>query len=112
MDLMTTIRSESENHPYTGTKETFKELARILERNQLLTILMEECAEVSVEASKVIRFANTDADCRQPPLERELGDLMCMIELLEEYRLIDMAQVAVAAKNKREKLKKWSDLNV
>lgn len=112
MDLMTTVRSEAQSHPYSSTKDTFKELARIMERNQLLTILMEECAEVSVEASKVIRFANDAADCKQPTLEREVGDLMCMVELLEEYRLIDMAQVAMAAKQKREKLKKWSDLNV
>lgn len=112
MDLMTTVRNEASNHPYSGTKDTFKELARIMERNQLLTILMEECAEVTVEASKVIRFANNDTACIQPTLEREIGDLMCMVELLEEYRLIDMTQVRAASEAKREKLKKWSDLNV
>lgn len=112
MDLMTTVRNEAKDHPYTGTKAIFQDLSRIMERNQLLTILMEECAEVSVEASKVIRFANNDADCKQPTLEREVGDLMCMVKLLEEYRLIDMAQVDIAADEKREKLKKWSDLNV
>ena len=77
---------------------------------ELMVIMAEECAEVAVECSKVIRFANQDG--RQPQLERELGDLMCMYELAEEAGLIDPAMVAAAAKAKREKLKKWSDLNV
>lgn len=77
---------------------------------ELLVILAEECNEVAVEASKVIRFANQEG--RQPPLERELGDLMCMYELAVEAGLVDPAMVAVAAEAKREKLKKWSNLNV
>ena len=75
---------------------------------ELLVILAEECNEVAVECSKVIRFANKDG--RQPPLERELGDLMCMYEMAVEAGLVDPAMVAVAANEKREKLKKWSNL--
>jgi hypothetical protein len=77
---------------------------------ELMVIMAEECAEVAVECSKVIRFANQDV--RQPQLERELGDLMCMYEIAIEQGLIDPAMVAVAANNKREKLKQWSNLNV
>ena len=75
---------------------------------ELLVILAEECNEVAVECSKVIRFANQDG--RQPPLERELGDLMCMYEMAVERGLVDPAMVAVAANEKREKLKKRSNL--
>jgi hypothetical protein len=77
---------------------------------ELMVITAEECNEVAIECSKVIRFANQDG--RQPPLEREFGDLMCMYELVVEAGLIDPEMVAMAAAAKREKLKKWSDLNV
>ena len=77
---------------------------------ELMVIMAEECSEVAVECAKVIRFANQDG--RQPQLEREMGDLMCMYELAIEAGLIDPAMVAMAANDKREKLKKWSNLDV
>jgi hypothetical protein len=77
---------------------------------ELMVIMAEECSEVAVECSKVIRFANQDG--RQPQLEREFGDLMCMYELAVESGLMDPAMVAVASTAKREKLKKWSNLDV
>ena len=46
-------------------------------RDEILTILMEECAETSIECSKVIRF-NIDNTER---LEKELGDVLMMVEL-------------------------------
>ena len=82
-----------------------------LETMELLVIFMEECAEASVEASKVIRFAS-DTSTSIPPLEREVGDLLCMVELLKEYNLINSEAVEKAKEAKREKLKKWSNLNV
>jgi len=82
-----------------------------LETMELLVIFMEECAEASVEASKVIRFAS-DTSTSIAPLEREVGDLMCMVELLKEYNLINSEAVEQAKAAKREKLKKWSNLNV
>ena len=77
---------------------------------ELMVIMAEECSEVAVECAKVIRFANQEG--RQPQLEREVGDLMCMYELAVEAGLIDPAMVAMAANDKREKLKKWSNLDV
>ena len=72
---------------------------------ETLTILQEECAEVIVEASKILRFSNDGER-----LEREVGDLICMIELLYEQRIMDPGNVAVQAREKREKLKKWSNI--
>ena len=79
------------------------------EKVELLTITMEECAEVIKECSKIQRFGLTPA---KNMLELEIGDLMCMIEILEEYGMIDLSQVKMAARGKREKLKQWSTLNV
>lgn len=80
------------------------------EREELLVIFMEECAEASVEASKVIRFGRNDEEVGS--LAREVGDLVCMINLLEEYGLINRNQINKYSLDKKEKLKKWSNLNI
>jgi len=78
-------------------------------QQELLTIVMEECAEVTVECSKIKRFGLKD---NVTNLEKEIGDLMCMVMLLEEAKLIDIKSVEKAIANKRAKLKKWSNLDV
>lgn len=80
------------------------------EKEELLVIFMEECAEASVEASKVIRFGRNDEEVGS--LAREVGDIVCMINLLEEYGLINRNQINKYALDKKEKLKKWSNLNI
>lgn len=77
------------------------------ERDEMLVILMEECNELAIEASKIIRFGKGSQ-----LLESEAGDLMCMLQLLEENGYIDWGNVSMCASAKREKLKKWSNLNV
>ena len=78
-------------------------------QEELLVILMEECAEVQQEASKLIRFGSeTWADVLN--FEKEIGDLMCMVALCQQAGLIDEDSVMQAAEAKREKLKKWSNL--
>lgn len=77
------------------------------ERDELLVITMEECSEVAIEASKILRF-NKGFNL----LEQEAGDLMCMLQLLEEKGYIDWTRVSMCASAKREKLKQWSNLNV
>lgn len=81
------------------------------EKDELLTIFMEECAEATVEASKLIRFGSeTFADVHR--MEVEVGDVLCMIDLLDEYGVIDLKAVASHREAKREKLKHWSNLKV
>lgn len=77
--------------------------------DELLVITMEECAELSVECSKLIRFGS-DSPSEVHKLEVEVGDLLCMIDLLEEYGLIDLKAVSEYREAKRQKLKKWSNL--
>lgn len=80
------------------------------EKQELLTIFMEECAEATVEASKLIRFGSeTFGEVHR--LEIEIGDVLCMINLLEEYGLINMLEVNQHIANKRKKLQRWSDLS-
>lgn len=77
------------------------------QREEALVILMEECSEVCVEASKILRFGND-----YTKLENEIGDLMCMITILIEQGHLDLEKLEQQAKNKREKLKKWSNLDL
>ena len=77
-------------------------------KNEILTILMEECAETSIECSKVIRF-NIDNTER---LEKELGDVLMMIKLLSENNIVTMENIEAAARQKREKLKTWSNITL
>jgi len=66
---------------------------------------MEECGEVIQEASKIMRFGN-DAS----KLAKELGDLQFMINLTANHLGIDSVSIGVYVNEKREKLKKYSDL--
>ena len=46
----------------------------------------------------------------QERLEEEVGDLMCMIELMQDNGIIDPEFVRAAALTKRSKLSKWSSI--
>ena len=43
-------------------------------------------------------------------LEEEVGDLLCMIELLQEHGIVNSTSVLNANVRKRNKLKKWSSI--
>lgn len=82
---------------------------------ETFSVLQEECAEVIVAVSKIFRFG---LDGKKPEtnqtniqhLEEELGDLICIVEILEAQGLISAANVREAVKNKQEKLKKWTNI--
>ena len=76
-------------------------------KEECLVVLMEECGEVIQECSKILRFGN-DAS----KLTKELGDLQMMINLAANHLDIDLVQIGIHANEKREKLKKYSDLIV
>tara|TARA_Y100000389_G_scaffold29949_1_gene25424 strand:- start:944 stop:1192 length:249 start_codon:yes stop_codon:yes gene_type:complete len=76
-------------------------------REELLVITMEECAEVSQACSKMLRF-NEQEDYEN--LQDEIGDLMCMVELLKQEGMVTSTQIAKRMEVKKEKLKKWSTL--
>ena len=74
---------------------------------ELLTITMEECGELIQQCSKAIRC---DDYRDNEKLTEEVGDVMCMLELLHEYDLISWEDVYERVEVKKKKLKRWSNL--
>jgi len=82
-------------------------------QKEIMLIAQEECAEVVQAISKVFRFGKTDeynGQTNQQRLEEEIGDLMCMIELMQEYGIVNATNVLSANVKKRLKLRKWSSV--
>jgi NTP pyrophosphatase (non-canonical NTP hydrolase) len=83
-------------------------------QKEILVITQEECAEVVVEISKIFRFGinnrHKDGMTHQEKLEMEVGDLLCMLNLLTSHGLIRPEQVQQAVLEKQNKLKKWSKI--
>ena len=77
--------------------------------DECLVILAEECSEVIQAVSKTMRFPEDDIKNRAR-LEKELGDLQCMIDLTCKHLDIDQEDVLMWANMKAEKLKTWSNL--
>jgi NTP pyrophosphatase (non-canonical NTP hydrolase) len=85
---------------------------------EVLVILQEECGEVVQEICKIMRFGpdqckpNSDETNIQY-LQKELGDLTAMIELLVDLNVGVTNEGMNEAKMKKfQKLKQWSDLQI
>ena len=74
-------------------------------KEEMLVITMEECGELIQACSKMLRFGE-EQDYTQ--LQEEIGDVMCMIEILRDGGLVNDKQIADRIKVKKEKLMKWS----
>ena len=77
-------------------------------QTEALIITIEECGELTQACSKVIRTNQKEEYMRE--LTKEVGDVMCMIDLLVQNNLVDENDIKLCAKKKREKLMKWSNL--
>lgn len=82
---------------------------------ETLVITLEECAEVTQAISKCFRFGIDQIKPGKPKsnrehLEEELGDLLCMIDILVQMGVVSDSNVNAARHNKLEKLKIWSTL--
>ena len=73
---------------------------------ELLTITAEECGELIQACSKALRRQDLDDE----NLRNEIGDVMCMIELLQEWDIVSWTEIEDRVEYKRNKLKKWSEL--
>lgn len=82
--------------------------------NEALVILQEECAEVIQEVSKCFRFGindlNKDGIKHSTVLEKEVADMLCMVDILVDQGVLDTARLAEGKREKQIKLKKWSKL--
>ena len=86
-----------------------------MNQTEILDILQEECAEVIQMVSKCRRFGIDDihlksGESNRSRLTEEVGDLMCMIQLMQEAGIVDISEVMFAAGKKRVKLKEWSKI--
>jgi NTP pyrophosphatase (non-canonical NTP hydrolase) len=82
-------------------------------KREIMLIAQEECAEVTQAISKVFRFGIDgmhEGATNKQRLEEEVGDLLCMVELMIEQKIIDGQAVAQAGINKKKKLAKWSNI--
>lgn len=82
---------------------------------QLMAITAEECGELTQVCMKILRKYDTldgvNSDEKwQTSLVEEVGDVLCMIELMVEHGLVTHEEIEARATVKREKLKKWSTL--
>jgi len=75
---------------------------------ECLVVASEECAELTKVCMKILRFGIDDE--KKSDLISEMGDVQCMIDLLGDHLDVSRDQILDAARAKREKLKKWSNL--
>ncbi len=82
-------------------------------QSEVLLITQEECAEVTQAISKVFRFGLDSVHkgvSNQEHLEEEIGDLMCMIDLLIDSGIVREGAVLAARDEKFNKLAQWSSI--
>lgn len=75
-----------------------------------MIIAQEECAEVIQAISKIMRFGFDDKYKKltnRQRLSEEVGDLLCMIDLLIDKGVVVRDHVEDARVQKINKLKKW-----
>ena len=83
---------------------------------EVLLITQEECAEVTQAISKVFRFGLNERwpepinPTNKERLEEEVGDLLCMIDIMVENGIISDEKLNKARNHKRQKLKTWSSI--
>ena len=83
--------------------------------NEIMDILQEECAEVIQMVSKCRRFGidNThikSGESNRARLTEEMGDMLCMLKLAQDFGIVDVTEVLAASLAKEEKLRKWSSI--
>lgn len=84
---------------------------------EILGILQEECAEVTVAVSKISRFGldsknPTGGPSNKVILERELGDILAMIKILVDKKYVDLVTIDAAIRVKISKLKIFSNIDL
>jgi NTP pyrophosphatase (non-canonical NTP hydrolase) len=84
-------------------------------QKEIMLIAQEECAEVVQAISKCFRFGFNEKHpseefTNRQRLEEEVGDLLCMINMMMDNRIIDKLAVDFAIDAKSEKIRKWSNI--
>ena len=83
---------------------------------EALVIMQEECAEVIQAVSKIIRFGydsrypTEDCASTRECLTMEIGQVLCMVNILIEQNIINEDDMLAAMEHKKIKLETWSNL--
>lgn len=83
--------------------------------HELMAISAEECGELTQACIKISRKFDKLEDVtgdRRDKLIEEAGDVACMLELMVEWGLFTEEEIRARIDVKREKLKKWSSLDI
>ncbi len=75
-------------------------------KEEIVTILAEECAELIQEIMKMKR----KNDYASSPFMNEVADVLLMIDLAKQAGMISEEQLNARKLIKRNKLKQWSNL--
>lgn len=79
---------------------------------ELLTILIEECAEVQQRATKALRFGLSEIQPGQPltnaeRLAREVGDIQETVDRLASIGVLDLDEIALGQRHKMDQLDRY-----
>ena len=80
---------------------------------EIMLIAQEECAEVTQAISKCFRFgfdSEYNGKTNHQRLTEEVGDLLCMINLMIEKKIVPEMATYNASLAKRHKLQQWSSI--
>ena len=88
-----------------------EQMNKLDSRQQLMVVTMEECGELVQACSKILRRQELYGDTKYiKNLKEEIGDVYCMIKLMQEHNVVSWEELEKRDKVKRTKLSKWSDL--
>ncbi len=91
-----------------GKKENDMSINKKLDYNtELMVIAMEECGEMIEACSKAMRCEDYKDNDR---LIEEVGDVLCMIELMKERGMLSSRDLNNRIQLKKMKLLQWSNL--
>jgi NTP pyrophosphatase (non-canonical NTP hydrolase) len=85
---------------------------------EILNITLEECSEVVQCISKIFRFGWDSVNPKEPTytnrmhLTEEVGDLLCMLNLMILNGMLDKTEIDAAISKKVSKLKLFSDIEL
>ena len=80
---------------------------------EILLITQEECAEIIQAISKSFRFGIDTVYkgvSNRAHLEEEIGDFLCMLDLMIDNRLVNENAIISAKNEKLNKLLTWSNV--
>ena len=80
-------------------------------REHLLTCLIEECAEIQKTATKALRFGlddhAPDGPLNSESIAHEIADLLAIVEMLEDEKIIPVLRTPKAVQSKKDKVIKY-----